>query len=108
MKVVKLKYQNEEIPIKLSFYALKHFQAETKKDILQLSENEDLSLEQYELLFYLAYEAGCRALNIEKKYERKDMEFILDDCYMDFIAVIPEFFPDPTQKKIVKKANSRK
>lgn len=90
--VVYLKKGSEKIPVKVGFYALKHFQKETGKNIAELE--SDLSFEDIECLFYHAYINGCKSDGSypTPKYSREDMELLLDDLYQDFLKVIPSFF----------------
>lgn len=95
-----IQYREDKLPIKIGFYALKHFQKETKKSLTDLE--GELSFEDIEALFYHAYINGCKALQsvtFKPKYKREDVENILDDNYLEFIQLIPKFFPKQGKKK---------
>jgi hypothetical protein len=82
-----VEYQEEKLPLKLSFSAMKRFNNIAKKNILKL--DDELNLNDIEHLFFACYASGCQSEEIEQKYSQKDMEVILDEVYQDFVALIP-------------------
>lgn len=88
-----LNYNDEKIPVKIAFRALKNFQEETGKNMTSL--DGDLSFKDIESLFWWGYESGCKSAKSEgfkQKYKRSEMEDILDEVYLDFVNIIPAFF----------------
>ena len=88
-----LKYGDEKLPVKVSFAALKNFQKESNKNMMDV--DSELTFEDIEILFFHSYVAGCKAsknIGFSVKYSREDMEEILDEIYMDFVKVMPKFF----------------
>lgn len=83
-----LNYKEDKLPLKLSFSAMKRFNAESGKNILKLG--DDLSLDDIENLLYASYLSGCKAEEKVAKYKKTDMEDILDEVYQEFIAIIPK------------------
>ena len=104
-----ISYQKKKYPIKLGYYVLKMLKAETSKNL------EDIGgdLEIYETLLFYALKQGAKIEGMEFKFTKEDMEQVLDECFFDFVELIPKFFPDakksnpgavmtipePTQKK---------
>jgi hypothetical protein len=94
-----LEYQGEKIPLKIGFYALKHFQNETGKSMLEL---DNLTMEDLESLFYHSYVNGCKAGAAEGwkvKFEREEAETILEDNVAEFLLLVPELTNDCFNKK---------
>lgn len=92
----------KEIPIRISYGVLKNTQTKTKK---LLSEAKEDDFDLYEELLWQAYSEGCRVVTEPKEYKREQMEELMDTCYYEFIATIPDFFPKRTPATI---ANEKK
>lgn len=80
----------DTIPIRISYIVLKKTQTKTKKLLTQATETD---FDLYEELLWQAYEEGSKAVDEKKKYERKELDSLMDSCYYEFVATIPEFFP---------------
>lgn len=78
-------YKGETYPIRISFYALKMYRSETKKEL------EAFDLEDLEVLFYYALIAGHKAENKEMPFKREDIAFVLDEVFVDFKKLLPKF-----------------
>lgn len=87
-------YKGDKLPIRISYYALKKLQEEMKREgglgSIDLASMDVSALEA--LLFY-GLERGAKVEGIPFQWRREDMEDLLDECYMEFIRIIPEFFP---------------
>lgn len=102
-----LKYQGKDLPVRISYSALKHTKLELKKN--EDSENKDLSMESMlagdlevlEPLLYYSIKSAARATKSPMPFERSDMEDVLDEVWQDFLALFPRFF----QKLNVGKTN---
>lgn len=84
-----LDYKGNKLPFRVSYYALKHYQLETGKDISEIGED----MGNFEILLFYALEAGYKATEKPMPYKRDDMEVILDECFMDFSTKMRGFFP---------------
>ena len=84
----KIKYKGKDLPVRISYYAIKHFQQETKKTVDEI--DEDISL--MEVLFWYALEAGCKVEGIEVPIEREEVELVLDESMNDFLGCFGNFF----------------
>ena len=80
-----IKYKNEKLPLKLSFSALKKYNSLSGKDIVKGV--DDFTLDDIQHLFEAAYESGCKTTGKTRKQE--DVEEVLDECYHEFVELIP-------------------
>lgn len=81
--------------MRISYYAMKMFQKETGRKIEDLSNSQDILTEGlYEKLLYHSLVAGARVEQIDLDLKEEDMEMVLDECFMEFINLIPSFFPE--------------
>ncbi len=83
-------YKEQKYPVRVSYLALKKLKATTGKALADVA-NDDF--EVYEKLFYYAMVSGANAVDEKLKFEETDMEDILDECFMEFMELIPLFFP---------------
>ncbi len=80
--------------MRISYYAMKMFQKDTGRKIEDLSNSQDILSEGlYEKLLYYSLVAGARVEQSELDLKEEDMEMVLDECFMEFINLIPSFFP---------------
>jgi len=98
-------YKEKQYPVRVSYYALKMMAAEIEaENEKRKPENkvelpnatgsglQDFGFEQQESLLYHALVSGHRAVGETMTLTRNDMEDVLDEVFMDFIKMIPEFF----------------
>lgn len=84
-----LVYKGKKLPVRVSYYALKMLKADTNKPLSQLKEDD---YEAYESLLYHSLVQGHKKTNTELSITRDDVEDIMDDCFYEFVRMIPEFF----------------
>jgi hypothetical protein len=92
-----IKYKNEDIPVRVSYYALKMLKEKVNKSISTLNEED---FEAWETLLYYSIVSGYRAIDKECPYKPEDSENIADEVFFEFMKVIPAFFPT-TEKFMV-------
>lgn len=85
-------YKNEKYPFKVGYYALKMLKQDTGKSLESLGQDD---LEVYESLLFHSLKQGHTLENKEFKFTKEDMEQVLDECFFEFVELIPTFFPDP-------------
>lgn len=97
--VKQIKYNGEIHPISISYYAMTKVEAETGKKMADLGVDGSISF--YEPMFFYALEAGYRAEKKIFSIKREDVVFMLDECWLDFTALMLEFFSEinNSQKK---------
>lgn len=105
-------YKSKKHPVRVSYYALKKTQQEVKKD-----NGDELSMEQimsgdielYEPLLFYALQAGYKAEEKENPIKRDDIEWVLDECFTEFINIVPSFFQglEAGQKQPPKKPTNK-
>jgi hypothetical protein len=77
-----LRYKQKKLPYKVGYYALKHYEEETGKPSDQIGSG---GLKDFEILLYYALQAGHRDEGRVFEIDRSEMEWILDECFMDFV-----------------------
>jgi len=77
-------FKGKKWPVRISYMALKRYQMETGKSIETLEED----LTNFEILLHFALQAGCKAMDKECPFERKDMEEILDESLQEFTQIM--------------------
>ncbi len=86
-------YKKQELPVRISFYALKMVKEETDKSLLSGKEIEnDELLEVLEPLLFYGLKAGHEAEDKDFNIEREKVDFILDANLGKFVKMLPEFF----------------
>ena len=85
-------YKKKKYPVRVSYFALKHMSKETGGK-MEMTDIGNMDIEMYEALLFFALQAGARAADVEFKFKREEMELVLDECLMEFVGVIPKFFP---------------
>lgn len=83
-------YKEEKIPIRVSYYAIKHFTADTGKSIEDIDQDYGL----LEVLFWYAMEAGYKAEDKANPFTRDKVEVILDEVLGQFVEVFGNSFTD--------------
>jgi hypothetical protein len=95
MSVEYIKYKGEKLPIKLGYYTMKMMQQEHG---VSMEGDTQGDISSYEPMLYYALKQGHKVEGKEFKYEMEDMVDILDDCFFEFVALIPKFFPTDLEK----------
>lgn len=92
-------YNGKEYPIRVSYYALTVLKEKSGKKLEELTEND---LGVYAPFLFAALQAGSWITNEELTLKEEDMIKVLDQCFFDFIALIPEFFAKSDIRKLGK------
>lgn len=105
-------YKEKQLPIRVSYYALKMTSKEAKEQnkTEKMMELEDIlkgEIEIFEPLLFFSLEAGHRAQGKLLEIKREEIPWVLDECYMEFAKKIPSFFQDGGQEAR-KPSNNRK
>lgn len=90
-----IKCNGVEHPLSISYYAISKLEEETGKGLSDLG---DGGLSLYAPLFFYALEAGYRAEKRVFEVKREDVPFMLDECWLDFTALMGEFFTEVTER----------
>ena len=88
-------WKEKEIPIKISYYAIKNFQEETKETIGKIDENH---IHLLEVLVWYGIIAGYKSEGRELDIKREDVEWILDDSLTQIYGAISNQLPGSTNK----------
>ena len=90
MSVEYITYKKKKLPVKLGYHALKMLQKE--HGVTMDAVSRDLSY--YEPLLYYSLEQGHKIAKKEFSFTIEDMPEVLEECFFEFVALIPKFFPD--------------
>lgn len=94
-------YKEKQYPIRISYMAIMGLKKDTGKGL------EDMGLEMdeatIESLLFHSLKSGALAEGNEMPFTKKDILDILEECFMNFLSIIPKFFPDNKAGKSVKK-----
>ncbi|OQY11125.1 MAG: hypothetical protein B6I31_05495 [Desulfobacteraceae bacterium 4572_19] len=82
--------QGKQYPVRVSYSVLKNVKASTGKSI-DMDSSQDYEL--YESILFFALKSGAKAQGIEFNWKIEQMEEVLDECFFEFINLIPLFFP---------------
>lgn len=87
-------YKGQTYPFRISYIALKKFEAETGKTIDQTIGRG--SMQHLDTLLYHAMVVGHRMLDRKMELNKKDIEWVLDESMGEFQEKMLKFFPDLT------------
>lgn len=98
-----INYKGEKYPVRISYYAIKKLKDEGKNIQLGVDDQSLASMdaEILEILLYHSLIAGAKAENKEMELPREEMEWVLDECMLEFIKLLPLFFPKAENEKNV-------
>jgi hypothetical protein len=85
-------YKGQQLPIRISYMALKAISKSDKIDNLEDILTADISV--LEILLYQGLRAGHHFTGIPMTIQEDEMEFILDEVFADFVKLIPVFIQD--------------
>lgn len=93
-----------KLPVRVSYFAMKKYQMETGKSLMEQFQNgfSDMMAGELEYLLFYALRRGFQVEKREEefKFTMEDMELVLDETFFDFIKIIPDFFPKETQQEV--------
>jgi len=91
-----LKINGKDHPIRVSYYALKMVKEKLGKSIADMGTDY---FDVQEMLLFYSLKKGAEIEGIEFTFTLEQMESVMDEVYMDFMTIIPEFFAKETEKK---------
>ena len=95
MDIQFITYKEKQYPVRISYFVLKHLRAKTGKDIDGIIDD----MAAYESLLYLALKSGAKYSGTDLDLKEEQMEDVLDECFFDFLSIIPTFFPEFKKKQ---------
>ena len=87
-------YEEEEYPVRVSYFALKKLKEDLGRGLSATDDGTDY--EAYEKLLYYALQKGHQKMKQEFTFKKEDMEDVMDEVYVEFMKIVPEFFSDMT------------
>lgn len=100
-----LKFNGEDLPVRVSYYAIKMLKAELNKPMSEMKEDD---YDAYECLLFYSLKRGFKKAGKEFTFKMDDMEDIMDEVFFDFLRLIPEFFSNFNQEEIPETKIERK
>ena len=90
-----LTYKSKKLPLKLGIYTMMLVQEEYGVSFNKGEDGEgNLAPSQYIPLLYYGLQQGHKLSKRSFTMKMDDMHDVLNDCFMDFVALLPSFFPD--------------
>lgn len=86
-----IEYKEKRYPVRVSYLALKMVSEKTGKQLSQMDVDKFDPQVQEQLLFW-ALKSGANATGETLTLNETDMEAVLDECFIQFTQMIPEFF----------------
>jgi len=91
-----IKINGIDYPIKGGYYALKHTKRELAENGVELTLSRILQgdIEVLEPLLFFALKMGHHLEQKGMTLLREEMEYALDACMVEFVRMLPQFFPN--------------
>ncbi len=93
----------KDYPVKVGYYAIKHTIKEQekkgKKGVTMDAILNEGNIEVYEAFLFYGLKLGAKLEGEKFTAKREDMEFWMDDCFTEFVALMPKFFPNAKAAK---------
>lgn len=87
-------YKKEKYPVRVLYRALVGFEQETGIDFNELTTGgQKMELKHWEPLLYFSLISGHKAVEKEMPFKREDMPDLLDECFFEFVRIVPKFMP---------------
>lgn len=99
-------YQGEKYPVRISSYAMEMAQKETGASLGDIESN----FEGQKALLWYSLVAGHRMAKKELTLKREDIEWILDECYFEYIEITTKFARAiiEIQERLIEEGKSKK
>ena len=96
MEVQFLKYDGKDLPIRVGYRALKKSKEDNPDETIEFAEDGTVvggKIEDNETLLYHSLTSGQYAVDktLNIPYKKEEMEFILDECFIEFMVMVNEF-----------------
>ena len=96
-----IEYKGKKYAVRVSYYALKMTRKESGKNEGNFNKSmqealkhpEKFDIEIYETMLWFALLAGAEFEDTKLTIPREKMEFVLDGCFTEFMAIIEKFQP---------------
>lgn len=88
-------YNGKQYPIRVGYYALKHTAREIKDNSGKEIGITDIMSDDITVLEPLLFHSMVMGARLEKKeldITRDEAEFVLDECFTEFLKIVPRFF----------------
>jgi len=107
--VTYLDFKDKKLPIRISYFALTEYKKETGAEFDdKIAGNALQEIDMFEPILYFSLVSGHRAIGEEMKIERHSAEMfeVLEDCFLQFLNILPKYFPNAEQLNEGKKESA--
>lgn len=103
-----IEYRKKKYPVRIAYRALMMLEEETGKSFQEMQSKEEVPIKIYQTLLYHSLIAGANAQEVKMTLKEEDMIDVLDECFMDFVGMIPAFFPEDKVGNVPKNRAARR
>ena len=108
MIVKYIEYKEKKYPVRIAYRALMMLEQETGKSFDQMQEDKNIPIKVYQTLLFHSLIAGANAEEVKMTLKEDQMIDVLDECFMDFVEMIPAFFPEGKVGNVPKNRRQRR
>lgn len=84
-------FKGKEYPIRLSYLVIKMISTDGGRDLTKV-DTENFAPAEMEKMLFWGLKSGANAMNTTFDFTMEQMVDVLDECFLDFVALIPMFF----------------
>ena len=89
-----IEYKKKKYPVRIAYRALMMLEQETGKSFEEMQTKKEVPIKIYQTLLFHSLIAGANAADVKMTLKEDEMIDVLDECFMDFVGMIPAFFPE--------------
>lgn len=108
MIVKYIEYKEKKYPVRIAYRALMMLEEQTGKSFQELQREENVPIKMYQTLLFHSLIAGANAKEVKMTLKEDEMIDVLDECFMHFVEMIPEFFPEDKVGNVPKNRAQRR
>lgn len=105
MNVEYLTYKKKQYPVRLSYRVFKGMKSELAGKVVDF---ENLNPELLEAMLWYGLVSGHQAEEKKMDLTKEVMEDVLDECFREFMEMIPRFFPNAKMGNVVPNLENQK
>ena len=103
-----IEYKGSTYPVRIAYRALMMLEEETGKSFQDMQKEENVPIKMYQTLLFHSLVAGANAKEVKMTLKEDQMIDVLDECFMDFVEMIPAFFPEGKVGNVPKNRSQRR
>lgn len=91
-------YKDKKYPVRLSYRVFKGMKDQFKGAAPNL---DSLDPEVLETMLWYGLQSGHKAIDTPMTLTKENMEDVLDECFTEFLKIVPKFFPNAAVGNVV-------